>query len=182
VKGIAAGRWLRAVSGLIGGGALTLLGLVAMQALRGAQSKSREPEIDADVKLTAGLREPDNAQEAQHVASIVDLTVKAMINAAKADGRIDEDEMQKVAGELQADGISAVEREFLLNEVRKPMCTEEIVRAVPNQQVAAQVYAASLLAIEADTPAEHEYLRGLARDLKLDSQVTNRLHSTLGIS
>ena len=105
-----------------------------------------------------------------------------MVNAAKADGRIDENEMQNVVGELQEDGISDQEKEYLLSEARKPMSTSEIVSAVPNQQVAAQVYAASLLAIEVDTQAEHDYLRDLARDLRLEEGVVRQLHTTLGVA
>jgi uncharacterized membrane protein YebE (DUF533 family) len=172
----------KSVKGAVGGGALALLGSIALQALRSIQQKSQPHELDSGAKLAAGLRAPENAQEAEHVASITDLTVRAMINAAKADGRIDEDEMQKVVGELQEVGISAAEREYLLAEVRKPANTDEIVRAVPNQQVAAQVYAASLLAIEADTPAERTYLQGLARDLRLDPRVVEQMHATLGVA
>jgi uncharacterized membrane protein YebE (DUF533 family) len=83
---------------------------------------------------------------------------------------------------LQGDGITQAEREFVLEEVRKPMSTAEIVRAVPNRQVGAQVYAASLLAIEIDTPAEKAYIQQLARDLGLDSQAVNQIHETLGIA
>jgi uncharacterized membrane protein YebE (DUF533 family) len=172
----------KSVKGAIGGGALALLGSIALQALRASQQKAQAKEIDSDAKLVAGRRQPENAREVERLEAIADLTVKAMINAAKADGRIDEDEMQKVVGELQGDGITDAEREFLLAEVRKPMCTDEIVRAVPNEQVAAQIYAASLLAVEADTPAEQAYLKGLARDLKLDSRVVSQMHTTLGVA
>jgi uncharacterized membrane protein YebE (DUF533 family) len=170
------------IKGAIGGGALALLGSIAMKALRGAQHSAQQPAMDATAQLAAGLREPQNVREEKQVEAIVDLTVKAMINAAKADGQIDEDEMQKVVGELQEDGITDAEREYLLAEVRKPMCTAEIVGAVPNRQVAAQIYAASLLAIEADTPAEQEYLQQLARDLDLDGQVVDQIHSALGVA
>jgi uncharacterized membrane protein YebE (DUF533 family) len=105
-----------------------------------------------------------------------------MVNAAKADGLIDEDEMQKVVGELQEEGITQAERDYLLAEVRKPMSTEEITRAVRSPQVAAQVYAASLLAIEVDTPAEKEYLRKLAGDLNLDPKVISQIHATLNVA
>jgi len=173
----------KSAKGAIGGGALALLGSIAMQALRGgSQQKSQSGEIDSADKLAAGLREPENAQEEKQVQSIADLTVKAMINAAKADGHIDEDEMQKVVGELQEDGISQAERDYLMAEVRKPFSTDEIVRAAPNRQVAAQVYAASLLAIEVDTPEEKSYLRGLARDLNLDDRVVGQIHATLGVA
>ncbi len=173
----------KSAKGAIGGGALALLGSIALQALRSAsQQKSQSQAIDSAGQLAAGLRAPENAQEKKDVQAIVDLTVQAMINAAKADGSIDEDEMQKIVGEMQEDGISKAEREYLLEEVRKPQRTAEIVGAVPNRQVAAQVYAASLLAIEVDTPAEKAYLQTLARDLKLDSQVVSQIHSTLGVA
>jgi uncharacterized membrane protein YebE (DUF533 family) len=169
------------IKGAIGGGALALLGSIAMKALRASQAQAQQP-VDASAQLAAGLREPENPREEKQVEAIVDLTVKAMINAAKADGRIDEDEMQKVVGELQEDGVSDEEREYLLAEVRKPMCTADIVRAVPNRQVAAQIYAASLLAIEADTPREQEYLRQLARELELDGPVVEQIHAALGVA
>jgi uncharacterized membrane protein YebE (DUF533 family) len=173
----------KSAKGAIGGGALALLGSIALQAFRNAsQQKSQPQEIDPAGQLAAGLREPSNTQEEKEVRSIADLTVRAMVNAAKADGRIDEDEMQKIVGELQGDEISQAERDYLLAEVRKPLDTAAIVRAVPNRQVAAQVYAASLLAIEVDTPAEKAYLQTLARDLKLDSQVVNQIHATLGLA
>jgi uncharacterized membrane protein YebE (DUF533 family) len=172
----------KSAKGALGGGALALLGAIALRALRGSQQPLRPDDLNTSERLAAGLREASTPQEEQQVAALADLTVKAMINAAKADGRIDEDEMQKVIGELQADGISDAERAYVMAEIRKPLNTAELVRAVPNQQVAAQIYAASLLAIEVDTPAEKAYLEGLARDMNLDPRVVRQIHSTLGVA
>jgi uncharacterized membrane protein YebE (DUF533 family) len=90
--------------------------------------------------------------------------------------------MQKVVGELQEDGITQAERDYLLTELRKPLRTADIVRSVPNRQVAAQVYAASLLAIKVDTPIEKAYLQQLSRDLDLDSRVVDQIHTALGVA
>ena len=181
--GAIAGGGGKSAKGALGGGALALLGSIALKALRNSsQQPAQSSEIDPATRLAAGLRDPQNAQEEKEVQSIADLTVKAMVNAAKADGRIDEDEMQKVVGELQEDGISPAEREYLLEEVRKPLDIDALVRAIPNRQVAAQIYAASLLAIEVDTPAERAYLQDLARNLDLDSRVVSQLHTTLGVA
>ena len=163
-----------------GAGALALLASIALKALSGSGKKSQM--FDSAARLAGGLSEPGNMEQQQHVQSIAELTIKAMVNAAKADGRIDEDELQKIVGELQGGSFSNEEREFLQNEVRKPMCTAEIVEAVPNRQVAAQLYAASLLAIEVDTPAEKAYMQQFARDCGLDDQVVSEIHSVLGVS
>ena len=94
----------------------------------------------------------------------------------------DEREMRMVMGELDKNGVTQAQREYLLAEVRKPMSTQEIVRAVHTRQMAAQVYAASLLAIEVDTPAEKGYLQRLARDLNLDDRVVKKIRASLGVS
>ena len=105
-----------------------------------------------------------------------------MINAAKADGRIDEAETYRIVGKLREGGLSDEEQHFLVQEMRKPLDIDSIARAVPNQQVATQVYAASLLAIEVDTDQERRYLRELAAALGLDSNTVTYLHGALGVS
>lgn len=67
-------------------------------------------------------------------------------------------------------------------QIRKPMETDAIVRAVPNAKVAAQIYAASVMAIEADTAVEQRYLAELASKLGLNQQVVAYLHRSIGLA
>jgi uncharacterized membrane protein YebE (DUF533 family) len=164
-----------------GAGALALLASIALKAMRGSSQKGGS-QFAAGSGLLSGIGDQTSASELQQAQSLAELTIKAMINAAKADGSIDEDELQKIVGELQIDTLTPAERTFLVEEVRKPMCTAEIVRAVPNRQVAAQLYAASLLAIEVDTPQERAYLQQLATDFGLDSRIVGQIHETLGVA
>jgi len=137
----------------LGAGAMALLASIAMKALSGGGKTSGASRLMAGDDDLAGAGATSSAGVASSPDhSLAELTIKAMVNAAKADGQIDEDEFQKIVGELQGDQLTQAERDFFLNEVRKPMCTEEIIRSVPNRQAAAQLYAASLLAIEVDTP------------------------------
>lgn len=48
-------------------------------------------------------------------------------------------------------------------------------------QMAAQIYAASFLAIEVDTVAEQAYMKQLAAGLGLHPEVANHIERTLGI-
>ena len=57
---------------------------------------------------------------------------------------------------------------------------DALVAAVPNEMVAAEVYTASLLAIDLDTEAEIAYLRRLAQALGLDGTTVARLHQITG--
>jgi len=168
-----------------GAGGMAVLGGLALEALRrmgGAGGAAQSAEVDDTTRLVAGLRQPANAEEAQQVMDVASLTVKAMINAAKADGHIDEAETERIVGKLKEGGIDDEERLFVAAEMRKPMDIDSIVRAVPNQQVATQIYAASLLAIEVDTDKERRYLQELAAALRLDDSAVGYLHSALGVA
>jgi uncharacterized membrane protein YebE (DUF533 family) len=64
--------------------------------------------------------------------------------------------------------------------MQKPIDIDSIIRQVSSPELAVQVYAASLLAIEVDTAAERSYLRDLAGRLGLDANVSARIHQALG--
>ncbi|HCR65335.1 MAG TPA: DUF533 domain-containing protein, partial [Oceanicaulis sp.] len=51
-----------------------------------------------------------------------------------------------------------------------------VVAAADTPEHAAEIYAASLVAIEIDTPAERAYLQMLAARLELDSDLVNEIH------
>ena len=177
--------------GSAGAGTNAMFGALAAQALvlakrmmAGEQSAGGSQSIDIDdaTAVIAGLRRPANAREEQQVRDVATLTVKAMINAAKADGHIDKQETERLVGKLREDGITDEEQRFVMEEMRKPMDTDTIVKAVPNEQIAAQIYTASLMAINVDTDAEKRYMQQLASKLGLNQQVTAYLHQAVGMS
>lgn len=159
--------------GAVSGGLLALLGTMAMQALQNAGRKAQPP---------MGLLEPHTDAEAQEMENHARLIVEAMINAAKADGHISTEEVQRIAGHLQDSGADEESLRFVLAEMEKPMQTQELIAAIGNrQELAAEVYAASLLAIEVDTPQERAYLNQLGTALGLDPAVTQHLEETFGV-
>jgi uncharacterized membrane protein YebE (DUF533 family) len=65
------------------------------------------------------------------------------------------DHMQRIVGKLQEIGMGKEAQQYVLTEMTKPLDTQALLAAAKGQPVlAAQIYAASLLAIEVDTPAE----------------------------
>ena len=160
--------------GAVGGGVLAVLGALAYNALKGTQQESQEVPL--------GLKQPATAAEKEQLEGQAGLVIKAMINAAKADGQIDQDEIQRIIGRLGDAGLDQQTRDFVLAEMNKPINTEELVAAAKgNPQLAAQLYAASLLAIEVDTPGERAYLENFAKSLGLVPQAVSNLENTLGV-
>ena len=170
------------VGGVAKGGAMAVLGMLAVNALKGYMAdKSGDPGQQANMQLMAGLREPESETEQQQVQDLAMLIVRAMVNAAKADGQVDRDELDKILGRLQKSGADAADMDFVRQELSAPMDTDAIIAAVTDPQVAAQVYAASLLAISVDTDAERIYIDRLGEGLGLPMEARNQIHSSLGI-
>ena len=62
------------------------------------------------------------------------------------------------------------------------METEEWMAAAQGRpELGAQMYGASLLAIEVDTPVEKKYLERLAAGLGLDAKVTQHIQGFVGL-
>ena len=95
---------------------------------------------------------------------------------------IDGSEMGRIMGKLNEAGADPEAKDFVMNEFQKPLDLDGLVRSVKSPEVAVQVYSASLLAIEVDTPAEKDYLLKLAQKLGLDAETVQRVHDALGLA
>ena len=109
------------------------------------------------------------------------LLVRAMIAAAKADGDVDPDERARIVAKLQTVGAEENARRFVDEELAKPVDLYSITAEVRDVATAAEVYAASLAAIQVDTEAERKYLDNLALRLGLDRGAVDDLHRRLAL-
>jgi uncharacterized membrane protein YebE (DUF533 family) len=107
------------------------------------------------------------------------LMIRAMIQAAKADGEIDLEEQQKILAQMG--DIGPEERAFLEAEMRKPVDIMGLAQDT-GDAMKAQVYAMSLMAIRVDTESEAAYLDGLARALGLGEDARAQVHRAMGLS
>lgn len=169
--------------GEMGAGGMGMLAMLAIQALRNsgqgpsagiAGAGSGQPgETDADPRVAI----PEEATSEGATA----LVLKAMINAAKADGEVDADERQQIVAKAGENGAGPDEQTYLEQELAAPMDTDALVAAAGNKVLAGQVYAASLLAITVDSQAERAYLQELAQRLGLDPTTVGQLHQNLNV-
>ena len=151
-----------------GGGLGDLLGM-ALQQFGGAQ-QSEPTQGAARVNLPQGL---SHEQAEQHA----EVLVRAMINAAKSDGKIDAAEQQKIIerlGDVTPDEIAFVRQEF-----ETPLNAQGFVRSVP-RGMEQEVYVVSLMAIDLDDNAEATYLHELAQGFGMRPEACNQIHQQLG--
>lgn len=169
--------------GALGGAALAVLGQIAMSALQkglGGPDTSQGGLAEAGTLAPVGGYQDAAATAVEDDAS-AELLLRAMINAAKADGQIDGTEMNNILSKLDEAGASQETKDFVLAEMRRPLDLDSLVAGVTSPGLAAAVYAASTMAIKVDTPAEQNYLSQLASRLGISSGVRTSLDTSLGI-
>lgn len=193
------GRKKKSWKGALGGGAIALLGSIALQSLQKQHQQQGQNQgaphdatstSSADMSgaatggagagggaAAAGYEPSEDEIEEMATPETAELVLKAMIGAAKADGSISQDEMERITGRLQEDGITDEERRFVLDEMSRPSSIDSIASRVPNKAVAAEIYAGALLTIDVDTEAEKRYLEELANKLGLDQGTVQSLHA-----
>lgn len=117
---------------------------------------------------------PDSGLDPSARAEIL---VRAMINAAKSDGQIDQTEQDaivKQCGELTQDDIRWLQSEFAT-----PLNIPEFAWSVP-LGMEQEVYAISLMAMNLDNNAEATYLKDLAHGFRMTLADCNRIHQQYG--
>ncbi len=120
--------------------------------------------------------EPETPPAPEHEEA-AKLMLRAMIQAAKSDGRIDAHEKEKLLGKLGE--ITPQDMAFIESELARPLDPRGLARDVP-PGMGEQVYAMSVLAIDLDNQQEARYLAELANALRLDPADANAIHDRMG--
>lgn len=158
----------------LGGGMMGLLGMMAYKALKGSMGGSSTSSSTATPQAYTPATPQQQAKDAE-------IILLAMIDAAKADGQVDADEFNKIMNNLKASGVGQDGMNYVLQKLQGPMETAKIVSAAKGRpDLAAQVYSASLMTIDADTDAERNYLAKLAASMGLSSQVVQNIEQLTG--
>lgn len=139
-----------------------------ISAITAATAAGSKQMTDMMGAVTGGL--PGNAALEENAR----LMIRAMIQAAKADGEIDADERAKIMDHLK--DASDEEIAFVEAELSAPVDVMALANAA-GDGAKAQVYAAARMAIKVDNPQENAYLNQLATALGLDAGTRARLDS-----
>ncbi|SIO56598.1 Uncharacterized membrane protein YebE, DUF533 family [Rhodovulum sp. ES.010] len=107
------------------------------------------------------------------------LMIRAMIQAAKADGEIDAEERARIFDHLG--DVSDAERAFVEAQMDAPVDPVGLAEDT-SEAMRAQVYAAAATTVRLDNPAETAFLQNLATALGLEAETVARIRSGMGLS
>lgn len=105
--------------------------------------------------------------------------LKAMIAAAKSDGHLDERERALIHAELDRLQAEPQLRQWMEDELRRPLDPAEVARAASTPELGAEMYLASLLMADSTSFMERAYLDELARQLQLAPMLKSELERSV---
>lgn len=174
----------------LGGSALKLGGMAAVGALaykayrdwqagKSAATAGAPQNIPSQTMLPPPSGSPFNPTSEDGQQKLARMLLRAMIAATKADGHIDEKERARLVGEIDKLNLAAGDKAFVMEELQAKLDIDAVAGAATTQEEAAEIYTASLLAIDVDNAAERGYLTMLAARLNLDDSLIAHLHQSV---
>jgi len=159
-SGSAAGSGQGRTAGGINYAALASLGMMAFQAYQSWQ-RSQAAAPQQALRTVDQLSGPE-AEDHSHAI------LRALIAAAKADGRIDPQEEQLIYAEIKRHAGDPQLQQWLDEEVSKPLDAAEVAQSARDPAMAAEMYLASVMLVDDQQDAERAYLDELASALQID--------------
>jgi len=108
-----------------------------------------------------------------------EVLIRSMVNAAKADGSIDQSEIDAIMGELGE--ITHEEQKFLQSELSGPFLPAEGVGQQVPESLRVEAYVVTLMSITLDTDDEANYLQALADSMGIDETERHEIHDQFKI-
>ncbi|MNZ59948.1 Inner membrane protein YebE [compost metagenome] len=140
--------------------ALASLGMMAFQAYQSWQ-RSQAAAPQQALRTVDQLSGPE-AEDHSHAI------LRALIAAAKADGRIDKQEEQLIYAEIKRQTSDPQLQQWLDEEVSKPLDAAQVAQSAQDPAMAAEMYLASVMLVDDQQDAERAYLDELAGALQID--------------
>ena len=163
--GTQAGRRVTGAAVKVGG--LAALGGVAYQMYRQWNAGDA-----STATATAPTAEPAQLPAPQAPKASVELLLKAMIAAAKADGHIDAAELEKIGTQLASLELGDKASDMILEELARPLDAKALAALTNGDMaIALEVYLVSASMLDASDAVEQAYLDDLRVALQLPDSV-----------
>lgn len=159
-------------------GGAALIGGLAFKAYEDWKKGKSTAEVAGEGPL--GLAEPSDAflpSDQTAADTLSQRLLQAMIAAAKADGQITPAERARIADALPQLGFFPGAQELIATELDTPLDIGAVAALADGEEQAAEIYAASLLAIDPGGAAEKGYLAMLAARLHLAPGLVDHLNA-----
>jgi uncharacterized membrane protein YebE (DUF533 family) len=143
-------------------GSLAAVGGIAWKAYQNWSDKNNvESANNEPDPVPVGMLESDAAEKRSLIL------LKAMIDAAKADGHIDQEEIASITEQMHKLNLSGDVASFVQKEIASPLNLDELAAMSDSPETSAEIYLVSSMVINKQNEMERAYLDALAAALEL---------------
>lgn len=165
---------------MAGYGGAAALGALALKVYQNWQTQNAGQEAQpAPVQAVPVAPLPLHSAPSPTADTHAMVILAALVSAAKADGHIGEPERQLIEGEIAKLPAPEQARLWLSKEVLKPVDPQAVASLAQTPEMAAEIYLASLVAIDEQSYMERAYLDELARLMSLPDSLRKSLDNQL---
>ncbi len=154
-------------------GGLAALGVLAYQALKNYQQQSQSTNTAPATPLPT--QQPFTQLPPQQQEQHCHVILTALIAAAKADGHIDARERHLIDAEIAKMTADRNVQQWVERELQKPLDPADVAALATDQNLAAEIFLASVLVVDEENFMEKAYLQELARLMQLDLTLQTEL-------
>ncbi len=160
------------LEGLIKGGGLAAVASVAFNAIKNFQNQDESANKKMDLTDLGQTGSDHNGDFALTL-------VRAMIQAAKADGHVDDKERKLIGNKINESGIDQKTAEFLMEELEKPVDIDALLSNVNTDEQKTEIYVASRMTLDPNKPKNREYLNNLLAKLNLPDSLKQHIENAI---
>ena len=121
---------------------------------------------------------PHGPAASEHALALI----RAMIAAAKSDGRITDGERERLLDRIGCAEFDPDVMDWLTREFRAPLDLDAVTAwAEGSRRRAVELYIASVEAVDLEAPEEFAWLKALAARLSLEPALVAAIHRKLGV-
>ncbi len=113
-----------------------------------------------------------DGKEAEERSQIL---VKAMIAAAKSDGKMNKDETENINTQIKKLGLGTDIEDVLKAGMVTPLSAKSVAKMADDKEIAAEIYIVSMLVTNIENNQEKSYMGALAKALALPDDVVQKL-------
>ena len=134
-------------------------------------AKFEEKEEEAPKALTVDKLDGEEAEARSQIL------VKAMIAAAKSDGKMSDDETTSINQQIQKLNLGNDIEDVLKSGLVTPLSAKSVAKMADNKKIAAEIYLVSILVTDAENNQEKAYMNALAEALELPDDMVKELEN-----
>lgn len=121
----------------------------------------------------SGFLPQEDDTQALHDLEVI--LVKAMIAASRADGQMDVEESQAIFKQIKSYNLDAHDEALLMHQISQKVDMDELINAATTTELACEIYAVSVIAINEVNEVERDYLTMLSARLNLPKELSSAI-------